>query len=664
MSIDKIISYTKEFSNKFKQGLEKTRKLTREEKAKFSKIFKDQVIYEDKFTTNSRICHPDGKGSLMGISVTELSGAHSKAIVDNLKYKFYDSNMMEEVRCVINTIIDIQNNDGISERARIHHFLDGLQRFGAPSAYNFALRGDIKAKADDNSNDKGYHQFTSDMIVIKCPREPINAKELIHELVCGVGALNNLRKYIPNFSYVYDAFYCGAPVVNDKSKEVVNWCMNVDNPVSYVIYENVTNPIAFGDIAKDKKSGVAKEFLMYMGQIALAEYLAELLYNFAHCDLHGDNVLLREFTDELFYIPYSFNNEVYYVPSPGKIATFIDYGMSHIQLPDKTNVGKLDASGFFANVGISPFDTTAIADIHKLLCFVVREALIKQNEELLICSASLLFGYFYDTELVIDDKTIDNIMIIIEGQFEGRYHVDPDTVREKGWNMTSFIEYLNKFSQQLYQLTLLNEKIPEGSKVLGDFFVERPPSKEEIKDELNIKIPEIPSLFDLSQNPNNKSIKEAILKNIKVVVHEERNAIQSILNDTNHSFFVIPVDADKFEKQINDYVESIDNTADVLNGCYKLKEKLKEIKFAQQFLKSKSLDSLIDEAQRKLDEDVNYIKRIKSSIVENYKKLQYFIFGKQKSEKLTEQEIDTYGTHKFFNIYDKYTKVIDTLSKL
>lgn len=655
MSINNVISYTNEFSNKFKRGVEKARKLSRDEKNKYVKIFKEQVDYEDKFAGNGRICHPNGKESLMSISVTELSSANTKAIIDNLKYRFYDHNMMEEVRCMINTIIDIQNNDGASERARIHHFLDGLQRFGAPSAYNFALKGDIKT---ENNDEKGYHKFTGDMVVIKCPREPINAKELIHELVCGIGGLNNLRKYIPNFSYVYDAFYCGAPVVNDETKEVVNWCMNTDNPVSYVIYENITNPIAFGDLAKDKKQGISKDFLMYMGQISLAEYLAELLYNFAHCDLHGDNVLLRGYTEETFYIPYTFCGNIYYIPSPGKIATFIDYGMSHIKLPDGTDLGKLDASGFFYNIGISPFDTTAIADIHKLLCFVIRESIIQENEELLQCSALLLFGYFYDSDI-----DMDKIMYLINEQFDARYHVDPDTVREKGWNMTDFTMYLNEFSKELYGVTILNESIPDGSKIFGEFFVESP-TQEEIKQELNIKIPEIPSLFDLSQNPDNKEVKNAILKNIKVVVQNERNIIQAILNDTHHSFFVIPNEFSKFEKEIKNYNDSIDNCADVLNGCYKLKEKLKEIRLAEQILKIKSLSSLVTQAQEKLDEDISYIKRIKPAIQENYTKLQNFIFGAPKPGPLTEKEMDTYGSHKFFNIYDKYAKVIDTIKKL
>ena len=120
---------------------------------------------------------------------------------------------MEEIRCLINTIIDIENGDGISERKRIQHFMETLKRFGSPSAYNFALKGELTT----DSNNKNYHKITGDMFVIKCPREPINAKELIHELVCGTKALNNLRQYIPNFSYVYDAFYCDAPIVGGQA---------------------------------------------------------------------------------------------------------------------------------------------------------------------------------------------------------------------------------------------------------------------------------------------------------------------------------------------------------------------------------------------------------------------------------------------------------------
>ena len=672
MSTSNIINYSHEFAIRRNLDIKKYKNLLPIEKSEYKKIFDIQTKYEDQLLTESRICHPSGNNSLLNISIIDVSGINRDSILYNLKTKFYDYSLMEEIRCLINTIIDIENGDGISERKRIQHFMETLKRFGSPSAYNFALKGELTT----DSNNKNYHKITGDMFVIKCPREPINAKELIHELVCGTKALNNLRQYIPNFSYVYDAFYCDAPIVNDSTKDVISWCINSENPVSYVVYEAVQNPSAFGDIAKNKKAGISKKFLMYMGQTTCAEYLAELLYNFAHCDAHSNNVLISEYKHEtedyspLFYIPYSFNGEVYYVPSPGGIVMFIDYGMSRVVIKEDKNsedvcLGKLDSSGFFSNIGISPFDAMAIADIHKLLSFILKNSVIEENQELIKCVSGLLCGYFYNNETPSEDEYIN----LLEIQWEGRYHVQPDLVREKGWNMVDFIVYLNRYCNK-YDVNLLNkyEELPKGVKIFGELMEDDITTVKEkmieIKEELQIFPSKIPSLFDLSQNPSNLELKDLIIANSKIIIDTETSSIHSIMSDISHPFFVINSDISKIDESLDVFITSIQDIAEILSNCNKLKEKLLELRIAQNIINLLDLSTLISEVDKMLKSNVIYIKRIKNAIYDNYNTLQKFIFGKERTTNLTEDEISEYSENKYFNLYDKYNKVISIIENI
>lgn len=674
MATSNVTKISIEFVERFKSDLIKCSKLSYLEKIEFKKIFGIQTEFEDRYVTNSRICHPSGNNSLLGISITDVSGINRDSIICNLKQNFYDHNLMEEIRCLINTIIDIENEDGVSERARIQHFMEGLKRFGTPSAYNFAIKGELRSEQSEHNN---YHKLTGDMFVVKCPREPINSFELMHELVCGTAALNSLRKFIPNFSYVYDAFYCDAPIVNDSTKEVISWCINSENPVSYVVYEAVQNPTAFGDIAKNKKEGIAKNFLMYMGQISCAEYVAEILFKFAHCDLHGDNALISAYKPETsdfspqFYIPYTFNGNSYFIPSSGGIIMFIDYGMSRVVIPGGENnqgicVGKLDSTGYFANIGISPFDAMAIADIHKLLCFILKNSLVERNTELINCVAGLLCGYFYGNE----NPSIDECLEIIVKQWDGRYHVPPDLVREKEWNMFDFIVYLNTYSSTKYGVILLNKKkdLPTGSRFFGDIFESHSnesesEKNEKIKEELSIGPLEIPSIFDLSQNLSNETLRTSFRKNSKIIIDTEASSIHNIMDDTRFPFFVIH-DVRHLDESLEMFIDSIQKIASFLSNCKKLEEKLRELRLVQTIYNPDELSKLISDVDKKLRSDKLYISGIKHAIIGNYEQLQIFIFGTEKTGPLSEKEIDTYGTHKYFNIYDKYSKVVSIIENL
>lgn len=626
------------------------------------KDYDDQVNFEAKALIKSRICHVDGQNSLLGISVSDLSGIHKDKIIEELKVHFNRYELMEEVRCLINTIIDIKDGDTESERARIHAYLYNLRQFGAPSSFNFALRGNI----EHSISDKLYDKVAGEMVVVKCPRESSSSKELIHELVIGTKVLNVLRKWIPNFSYVYDAFSCSAPVIN-KNKENTNWCMNTKNPVEYVIYENIQNAVAIGDLCNEFNEDVANHALMYIMQCSLALYLAEKTNNFAHCDCHHENVLLRPYSEKEFYIPYAFEKKLYYVPSPGKIATFIDYGMSRATIYDskgqvRQNVGKLDASGWFANRGIGKYHSTAIADIYKLLCFLIRYGMSKKNDPLCRALMRIFRGYFFGN-FEID---VDIISYIIENQYKQRYHVPPDVVADKGWNLRDFIVTLNDFSIKEYGLTLLNSQEPPSEKIFG-YLKSTDPDAEEIKEIIGADIPEIPSFFDLVQAPNNSRIKENILRNFETVIHNEDMDVLKISTSHQSAIIALPASRESIMKLNIFSTNLIDSFAAVVESTYQLKEKLKNYSVVKSILRSHSeqISEMTMKVAKKFEKNVFYIKKLYPTLVKNYETLQMVIFNRVSKDLPSADEITVAADgDNLYNLYDKTQKVCLAIESL
>uniref|UniRef100_A0A6C0BF45 Protein kinase domain-containing protein n=1 Tax=viral metagenome TaxID=1070528 RepID=A0A6C0BF45_9ZZZZ len=635
------------------------------------KTYNNQVSFEKDFLTNSRICSHDGKKSFLGITNADISGIKHDEVIKNLQYKFYNYILMEEFRCMINTIIDISDGKQ-SERQRINTYLSELKKFGEPSAYNYALKGDIKSQ--DYGDRKKHSTFKGNMVVIKCPREPAGSKELIHELVVGVAATNKLRMYVPNFSYVLDAFTCSGTTVNNYTKEVIDFCTSDTESVAYVIYENIDNATPLGKLAASQMSeiDIAKNFLKYLMQMALSLNLAEILYGFAHRDLHTENVLLRKVSEDPFYIPYSHMGEIVYVESPGSIATFIDYGMSHIKVEnhngENIHLGKLDSSGFFENIGISSKDSYTIADLYKIICFFIRKALENDKKILASYVSSLLGGYFYDLSISKDNffsMNEDDILFLITTQWDSRYHIPREIVNEKEWNITDFIEYLNIFNQEIFKEVLLKKELPIEERVFG-FFEECPPP-EVTRDELNIHIANIPSVDVFIENPNNEEVKSRIFSNINTVIQNEKLDMSTEINDKNHrGFFNIPENEETAKKEIGIYIESIQNLNSLASVTVKLHNRIQKYSYClDKFGEGKKKDDinklfkdLILKATKAYDKNKEYVLRIKDHIRQNYRTLQLFIFGSERDTPLTEKEVEKYNPNIFYDVYTKYRSSI------
>lgn len=633
--------------------------LNEEEEEIYLTFYKNQIKKEDEFLSLTRICHTSGDGSILGISVGELSGANLQLIDKKLKENFHDYTFMEEMRCLINTIIDIEDGNGKSERSRIHHFLENIFKFGSASNFNYAIRGDLV----NSVKEKGAHQFSSNMFVVKCPREPSNAVELVHELLCGVMGLNKLRKKIFNYSYVYDAFYCSAPVVNDKTKEIVNWCMNSENPVSYVMYENIQNSVSIEDACSYEGPDCVSKFISYITQISLAEYLAEKECGFVHYDAHAGNVLIRNCSDSTFFLEYEFEDEKYYVSAPGEIATFIDYGMSRFKCNvggEEYTFGKLDKSGYFATaLGISPTHGKTITDIHKLLGFLLLITHNIKNIQLLDFISGLLFGYFYKKSKASEEE----IRYFINKQRPTLYFLTDDHIEKHGYNMVDFINYLRDYCSEKYSVNIMKTTLSQEELLFTALPKESDPVL--IKEELKISIPEIPSFFDLSQDPTNVKIIDNIKKNIFIIMQNEQKLI--ISNDSERykiGFIDLrSVTENQFVENLPMWEEYINCIAKIIDNTFKLKNKMEEIIAAYKIIRLHELEVFAAEINTKIISNMEYLNSILSTLDSNYGIIKSVF--KSEQDRINKKLV-RYGDEEniFFNILDKYSKTVDSYNNI
>ena len=233
-------------------------------------------------------------------------------------------------------------------------------------------------------------------VIVKTSKD-IEHDDLRHELIISFLALNNLRMYIPNFSFAYGGFKCNPPVVNDE-KQVLEFCTaDGSNVITYALQENIP-----GDtIAKAMPNLTGGQFVNYYLQILFSLNLANQKYNYLHADLHSNNCILRDpFDGEGFNLSYPTSDGNIYLVSD-KIATIIDYGMSGINYKGR----------FLGSYGLSEFKGSRpypLFDSFKFLMFCMLEA--RDNGNTAVLDVGNVIARFFSNDrldTLIDLHTMD-----------------------------------------------------------------------------------------------------------------------------------------------------------------------------------------------------------------------------------------------------------------
>ena len=329
---------------------------------------KEQLENEEILISNNQIC---SKKDLVSLR-ERISQLKPDLLKKYVTQKFYNADIMQAAMCTIESIIYAPPDEiGTPYHNNlINEYINNLKQIGTESKNGYAMLGSFDGMKD--------------FFVDKVSRDP-SKDTLIHELVVGLYGTNKLRKYIPNFSYIYGGLKCSPPLIDPLTKKVIYSCLDNNNLVNYVLYENVAPAI---DISTYVRTSSPAQFLNVFMQTLYSLRLAEKLIDYTHYDLHAENLLIREAKldkGKIFQIPYDTENGVEYLRTD-VIATFIDYGYSHIKTEDIINeeTGIIFKGQDFGVHGrtqasIFPNRSWVIYDAYRLLLDCLRDAYNEKN---------------------------------------------------------------------------------------------------------------------------------------------------------------------------------------------------------------------------------------------------------------------------------------------
>ena len=311
--------------------------------------------------------------------------------------QFYNPDAMHALMCTMDSVFYTSPYDigALYFNNRIRLYIHNLRQIGSDSLEGYAMLGDF--------ND------AKDIFVVKVSRNPAN-DSLLHELVVGVYGTNSLRQYIPNYAYIYGGFKCSPPLIDPESKKIISWCLLNDNAVNYILYENIAPAISMN---KYLQTCSGRDFLIVYLQVLYALRLGLKLIDFTHYDLHYENVMVRNYSDNNFQITYETENTTEYLTSK-IIATFIDYGDAHIKTADITDDNgnviyqgrHYGRSGLIA-YSIFPYRSWIMHDLYKFLMFCILGALQNKNQSVLTEAYKILqfFNYYEDPVVAVNQQS-------------------------------------------------------------------------------------------------------------------------------------------------------------------------------------------------------------------------------------------------------------------
>lgn len=302
--------------------------------------------------------------------LAHLSDRVAYIISELAKGEFYDYQVMVFMADLIYAVHYSFGIDKSLLSAKVHGWLTHLEELsrGANGITLTAALGDL---------------LRNDVVV----KNPL-AGNLTHEVFVGLAGTNSLRKYIPNFSFVYGGFGCAPPVVYNR--KVYDYCYTSRKGVNYALYENVQPSVSFDHAIRNGMS--VKNFLSSYLQILLSVQKAYELINFTHFDLHCENVLLRK--TPLVRITYDLRKELFYV-STRNIATIIDYGFSSFNY---SGTQYTNSDGLSPYLGVA--QTFPLYDAYKLLTSCYHEARKNNPAVLQVCAKLLSYFSNEDAEIL------------------------------------------------------------------------------------------------------------------------------------------------------------------------------------------------------------------------------------------------------------------------
>lgn len=407
------------------------------------------------------------------IDIKELN---TNKLYNIIRHYYYNWELMKFVSCVLEKILTIVEIKKLHRQYKIKKYITHLHQIGDPSANGYAFLASL---------------INEPIFIVKSPQSQANAIELNHECVIGLLGTNQLRRYIPNFAYVYGTFRCSPPIL--EGTKVIDWCSSLEDNIPYAIYENIPGITLFCFLKND-----SSVFLPYYLQILFSLSMAHSVCSFTHYDLHLANVLMRP-VKENTYLKYVFNGQTFYIKTHGAIATIIDYGMSYI----KVNNVNYNYQGDRRQIGIFRNQSFLAYDFFMLLISITYLDLSPEHAQVIIS----LLRY-------VSDDPINFIKIM-----KANSGCLPASPQFLNFNCSEFIVHVIQLVHRLYPGTI-SLTLPEGGILLncGELCPVINDLLDNVSDyNLDIELTDV----NLSELPN--VYREELLKLIEINLHFERH---------------------------------------------------------------------------------------------------------------------------------------------
>lgn len=534
-------------------------------------VYDQQVLVEDLILKGEKWCAPIVNHKPELINLDQLEKYVSKK-----NSKMLNGRALEALACVANNIISIDNSVASTARGNVSLFrkyLTDVRLIGAASERGYAMSVGIVDKIDN-------------AFVIKVDKDTNGAYSrhtMRHEVVAGL-ILNSLRPIIPNFAYMFGSFECGGPILTLKNNnnsdnvealdidgnvepKIESWCRGGEIQ-TYAVYENINHSMSLKDYVKTCSS---QQYMDILIQIMFALKVAYERVGFTHYDLHYDNVLVRSYEQEGFYIPY----DEYYVEAT-KIATIIDYGMSHVYYNNvesgkMVSLGLKEASGgrgnaAMLNVGTYMDRPNPIMDCYKILWWTLM-AMNKYNHKVYKEVRDLIRFFHKD----------DSFELIFVSYPEGVYGFIPSFAtkilsdQSSKFNYMDFIYFCREYCKykNLEDPVYRADELPEDSKDLVLLFKSPGMNNPVFNDTPADDIKTAEELFDLFDPISIKA--EAIRNKLKKTTSEsQRVKLNASLDNLNNSYFKIK---DKYVNMIRKMLD------DLINRTNKKIDEIKTIEY-------------------------------------------------------------------------------------
>ena len=204
-------------------------------------------------------------------------------------------------------------------------------------------------------------------IVIKTPKTSDEIRNMLFEYYIGSRFLNKLRSKTPNFMYTYGIFMCN-PLINvtktngnnEQTSMAVNFCNDNNKNNIYLLFEKIDGLNLHDFILNINSEKQLDDVINCVLQIILSLDISQKEGQYAHNDLHSENVMLRTINSPIEYEyiigKYKYKMKLNY------ISTIIDYGMNRF-VENNIPLGVTVDNRF----NLYPFKNTAGNDLYKFL---------------------------------------------------------------------------------------------------------------------------------------------------------------------------------------------------------------------------------------------------------------------------------------------------------